>query len=178
MEEVHAPCKQAPKWLVSQPDLFPVPLQVPPATPSHPACWVLMAAPSLSTPGTLTHTSRAPSPSCPPLSTHLTSIPALWVPWATSQLREQGEGPRLHPCLLQQGRAWAPSAPQGWQWPLAWHCRGLEVQRPHWLGRRTVTLSWRSRTSAAAALTARAMRVYQCPPKPSQAKGGAAAEQV
>ncbi|XP_076429882.1 ETS domain-containing transcription factor ERF-like isoform X2 [Peromyscus maniculatus bairdii] len=151
---------------------------VPPATPSLPACWVLTAAPSPSTPGTLTHTSRAPSPSCPPLSTHLTSTLTLWVPWATCPLQGQGEVPWLHPCLPQRGRAWALSAPQGWQWPLVWPCPGLEVQRPPWVGRRTATPSWRSPTSAAAALTVKGMRGCLCPPRSSQAKGEMAAERV
>ncbi|XP_055473290.1 ETS domain-containing transcription factor ERF-like isoform X2 [Psammomys obesus] len=173
---VGRPCSP-PRWTNcawTAPSHFWVPVPPPPATPSPPACWVLMAAPSLSTPGTLTHTSRAPSPSCPPLSTHHTCTPAPWGPWATCPLQEgPGEAPWLHPCWLQQGRAWALSARRGWQWPLAWPCRGLQAQRPHWVGRRTAIPSWRSLTSAAAVLTAKAMRLHQCPPRPSQAKGGA-----
>ncbi|XP_054105558.1 ETS domain-containing transcription factor ERF-like isoform X1 [Callithrix jacchus] len=150
---------------------------VPPAIPSPLACWVLMAAPSLSTPGTLTHTLQAPSPSCLPLSTPHISIPTLWpVPWATCPQQGQREAPQPHPCWPRQGRAWALSAPQAWQRPPAWHCQGLGVQRLPLVERRTATQSWRSPTSAAAALTVRAMRAFQCPPRQRRAKGELAAE--
>lgn len=162
---------------VAQPDPPPVPPQVPPATPSPLACWGLMAAPSQSTPGTLTHTSQAPSPSCPPLSTRRTSIPTLWpVPWATCPQQGQREVPQPSPYWLRQGKAWALSAPRAWQQPPAWHCQGLGVQRPRWVGRRTATRSWRSPTSVAAALTARVMRAPLSPPRPRWAKVGSAAE--
>lgn len=156
----------------------PIPLQVPPAIPSPPACWVPSAAPSQNTPGTLARTSLAPSPSCPPRSTPPTSIPTLWpVPWATCQQQGQGEAPPQHPYWLPLGRAWAPNAPRAWQRLLAWRWRGaLRAQRPRWVGRRTATQSWRSRTSVAAALTVRAMRASLRPPRPRRAKGGLAAE--
>lgn len=164
----------------AQPDAPHAP-QVPLAIPSPLACWVPTAAPSRSTPGILIRTSPAPSPSCPPLCTPPTSTPTLWpVPWATCPRQGRGPGEALqpHPYWPQQGRAWAPSAPRAWQQPLAWHCPELGDQRLRWAGRMTATRSWRSLTSAAAALTARATMASLCPPRPRRAKGGSAAEPV
>lgn len=88
-----------------------------------------------------------------------------------------GGSPTAAPILLPLGRAWAPNAPRAWQRLLAWRWRGaLRAQRPRWVGRRTATQSWRSRTSVAAALTVRAMRASLRPPRPRRAKGGLAAE--
>lgn len=169
----------SPWWRCAQPNCPPHIPQVPPAIPSPPACWVLTAAPSQTTPGTLTRTSPAPSPSCPRLCTPRTSTPTLWpVLWATCPQQGQGEALQLHPYWQQPGRAWAPSAPRAWQQPLAWHCRELGVQRLCSAGRTTVTRSWRSQTSVAAALTARATRASLCLPRPRRAKGGSAAEPV
>lgn len=159
--------------------MHPCALQVPLAIPSPLACWVLTAEPSQSTPGTLTPTSPAPSPSCPLLSTPLTSTPTLWpAPSATCPQQGQGEAPQLCPYWLPQERAWALSAPRAWQQPPVWHCQGLGVQRLRWAGRRIATQSWRSRMSAAAALTARVTRASLCPPSPRRAKRGSAAEPV
>lgn len=165
-----------PRCAQSDPPRVP---QVPLAIPSPPACWVLTVAPSQTIPGTLTRISPAPSPSCRPLCTPRTSTLTLWqVPWATCPQQGPGEALQLHPSWLRQGRPWVLSAPQAWQQPLAWRCQEPGVRRPHWVGRTTATRSWKSRTSAAAALTARAMRASLCPPRPRQAKGGAAAEPV